>query len=203
MKRIIKIGKNKQIDKSVILGYLTARSLKNNVLTIGNHARIRSGSVIYLGTKIGDHFETGHNVVIREENCLGDNISVWGNSVIDYRCVIGNNVKIHTNVYVAQYKTIEDDCFLAPGVMIANDPCPICTKCMKGPTIKKGVKIGVNVTLLPHVTIGEFCLIGAGSVVTKDIPAYSLAYGNPAVVVKKVTEIRCKKGLIERPYDLK
>jgi UDP-2-acetamido-3-amino-2,3-dideoxy-glucuronate N-acetyltransferase len=71
---------------------------------------------------------------------------------------------------------------------------------MKGPLIKRGAKIGVNVTLLPHITIGEFSLIGAGSVVTKDIPPYSLAYGHPAMVIKKVTDIKCKKGIIDQPY---
>lgn len=197
----IKIGKNKKIDKSVILGYQTGRKIKNKTLIIGDNPKIRSGSVIYLGSKIGDNFETGHHTVIREENKLGNNVFIWSNTVIDYGCIIGNNVKIHTNVYIAQFTTIEDDVFIGPGVTIANDPCPVCTKCMKGPTIKKGAKIGVNVTLLPHVIIGENSLIGAGSVVTKNIPAYSLAYGSPARVIKKVTQIQCKKGLVKRPYE--
>ncbi len=196
----IKIGKNKKIDKGVILGYPTGRRIKNRGLIIGDNPKIRSGAVIYIGSKIGDNFETGHNVVIREENILGNSVSVWSNSVVDYGCKIGNNVKIHANTYIAQFTTIEDEVFIAPGVIIANDPCPVCTKCMKGPTIKKGAKIGVNVTLLPHITIGEFSLIGAGSVVTKDIPPYSLAYGSPATVIKKVTDLKCKKGIIDRPY---
>lgn len=196
----IKIGKNKKIDEGVILGYPTGRHIKNSSLAIGNNPKIRSGAVIYIGSKIGDNFETGHNVVIREENILGHSVSIWSNSVVDYGCKIGNNVKIHANAYIAQFTTIEDEVFIAPGVTIANDLCPVCTKCMKGPTIKKGVKIGVNVTLLPHITIGEFSLIGAGSVVTKDIPPYSLAYGSPAVVIKKVTDLKCKKGIMDRPY---
>lgn len=196
----IKIGKNKKIDKTAILGYPTGRKIKSKALVIGDNPKIRSGSVIYLGSKIGDNFETGHHAIIREENKLGDNVSVWSNSVVDYGCIIGNNVKIHTNVYIAQFTTIEDDVFVAPGVTVANDPCPVCTRCMKGPTIKQGVKIGVNVTLLPDIIIGENSLIGAGSVVTKDIPPYSLAYGNPARVIKKVSQIKCKKGLVKNPY---
>jgi acetyltransferase-like isoleucine patch superfamily enzyme len=200
MKIDIRIGKNKKIDKGVMLGYCSGRKIKAKTLIIGNNPRIRSGTVIYSGSKIGDNLETGHNVVIREENRLGDNVSIWSNSVIDYGCIIGSNVKIHANGYIAQFTTIEDDVFIAPGVIIANDPCPPCTKCMKGPLIKRGAKIGVNVTLLPHITIGEFSLIGAGSVVTKDIPPYSLAYGHPAMVIKKVTDIKCKKGIIDQPY---
>jgi acetyltransferase-like isoleucine patch superfamily enzyme len=197
---LIHIGRNKKFDKNVIVGYNPDRKIADKSLHIGDFAHLRSGTIIYLGSKIGDKFETGHNVLVREENKLGNNVSIWSNSVIDYGCNIGNNVKIHANVYVAQFTTIEDEVFIAPGVTIANDPCPVCTKCMKGPTIKRGAKIGVNVTLLPHITIGEFSLIGAGSVVTKDIPAYSLAYGTPAVVIKKVTDMKCKTGIIERPY---
>lgn len=200
MKINIKIGKNNKIDKGVILGYGTGRKIKSKTLIIGNNPKIRSGTVIYAGSKIGDDFESGHNVVVREENKLGNNVSIWSNTVIDYGCIIGNNVKIHSNVYVAQYTIIEDEVFIAPGVVIANDLCPVCTKCMKGPTIKRGARIGINVSLLPHITIGEFSLIGAGSLVTKNILPYSLAYGSPAKVIKKITEIECKMGVIERPY---
>ncbi|MBN1913983.1 MAG: N-acetyltransferase [Candidatus Omnitrophica bacterium] len=203
MKKYIKIGKNKKIERGVVLGYATARKIAEKSLSIGNSPKIRSGSVIYNGSRIGDNFETGHNVVVREQNIIGDNVSIWSNSVIDYGCRIGNNVKIHANVYIPQFCVIEDGVFIAPGVSMANDPCPVCTKCMRGPILKRGAKIGVNVTLLPHIIIGEFSLIGAGSVVTKDIPAYSLAYGNPAVVTKKVTQIKCKTGQVKRPYVFK
>lgn len=192
--------KAKKIDKNVVIGYPVGRKIKNSKLIIGDNPSLRSGTVIYRGSKIGDNLETGHNVVIREENSIGDNVCIWSNSIIDYGCFIGNRVKIHSGVYVAQYTRIEDDCFIAPGVVMANDPCPVCTKCMKGPTIKKGARIGVNVTLLPHITIGEYALIGAGSVVTKDIPAYSLAYGSPAKVVKKIYDLKCKKGKVKHPY---
>jgi acetyltransferase-like isoleucine patch superfamily enzyme len=169
-------------------------------LNIGKSARIRSGTVIYASSTIGEGLQTGHNVVIREENNIGDNLNIWNNSTIDYGCCIGNNVKIHCNVYVAQYTTLEDDVFLAPGVMIANDPHPICTLCMRGPTVKRGARIGVNVTLLPHITIGEGALIGAGSVVTHDVHPHSVAYGNPARSVKYVDELVCPFNLVERPY---
>lgn len=185
----VKIGKNENIDKNVILGYCPERKISQKSLIIGDNVRLRSGTVIYLGSKIGNDFETGHNVVIREENILGNNVSIWSNTLIDYGCVIGNNVKIHSNVYVAQFTTIEDDVFIAPGVVIANDRYPISDeRYLKGPTIKRGAKIGINASILPYITIGEFSLIGAGSVVTEDIPPYSLAYGVPAKVMKKITQ---------------
>jgi len=189
-----------EIDAGVILGYPSGRAISNTVLKIGAGARIRSGTVIYAGSVIGTGLETGHNVVIREENTIGDDLSIWNNSTIDYGCSIGNRVKIHCNVYVAQFTILEDEVFLAPGVTIANDPHPECGLCMRGPTIKQGAKIGVNVTLLSHITIGQGALIGAGSVVTRDIPAYTVAYGNPAKPHGLVDELPCPVGLVERPY---
>jgi acetyltransferase-like isoleucine patch superfamily enzyme len=156
--------------------------------------------VIYVNVTIGDGLETGHNVVIREENEIGDHFYIWNNSTVDYGCRIGNGVRIHNNVYVAQFTNIEDEVFLAPGVMIANDPHPICTKCMKGPTIRKGARIGVNATLLSHITVGEYALVGAGSVVTRDVPPRTLVYGNPARIIKPVDELGCPFGLVEKPY---
>lgn len=200
MKNVV-IGKKSRIDKTAIIGYETARQIKNRKLVIGKAARIRSGSVVYKGSRIGDNLETGHNVVIREENIIGNHLSVWSNSVIDYGCKIGNNVKIHNNVYIAQFTTIEDDVFLAPGVMIANDICPPCGKCLKGPIIKRGAKIGINATLLPHITIGEYALIGAGAVVTEDVPPGAVAYGNPAVIRKTIDKIVCRFGLAKNPYS--
>lgn len=194
------VGLNPKIDRGVLLGYPTGRNIEAKDTVIGDNACIRSNTVIYVGVSIGSGLETGHNVIIREENVIGDNFSIWNNSTVDYGCRIGHNVKIHNNVYIAQYTTIEDDVFLAPGVMIANDPHPLCTKCMRGPTIKRGVRIGVNVTLLPEVTIGERALIGAGCVVTRDVPAMAVVYGNPAQVHGSVNDLRCPKDLVERPY---
>jgi acetyltransferase-like isoleucine patch superfamily enzyme len=150
--------------------------------------------VVYAGTTIGNGLQTGHHVVIREENRIGDNLNIWNNSTIDYGCQIGSNVKIHTNVYVAQFTTIEDDVFLAPGVTIANDPrpgCPHAKDCMRGPTIKRGAQLGCNVTVLPYVTIGARALIGAGTVVTKDVPDGAVVVGNPGHAINVVDELRC------------
>jgi acetyltransferase-like isoleucine patch superfamily enzyme len=198
-----KVGRGAVIDKGVCIGYPPCRQIKSKETILGIKARLRSGTIIYAGCKIGDYLETGHCVIIREENEIGNNVSVWGNSVIDYGCKIGNNVKIHTNCYVAQYTVLEDDVFLAPGVIIANDLHPGCKfskKCMRGPTIKEGAQIGVNSTIFPYITIGERTLVGGGSVVTRDLPAESVAYGNPARVIKSIYELKCTRGFIDRPY---
>jgi acetyltransferase-like isoleucine patch superfamily enzyme len=178
-----------EIDPQAIVGAMPGRKIEDTSLEIGPHANVRAFTVIYAGSRIGSHLETGHGAVIREENKIGDHLSIWNQSTIDYGCVIGSNVRIHTGVYVAQFTTIEDDVFLAPGVMIANDRHPICRDCLQGPTIKRGARVGINSTLLPAIVIGEGALVGAGSVVTKDVPPGMVVAGNPARVMGDVESL--------------
>lgn len=178
-------------DEGVLVGYPGSRA-GAGPLVLGAGARLRSGTVLYNGSTIGLRLQTGHGVVIREGSEIGDDVSVWSNSVIDYGCRIGSRVKIHCNCYVAQYSEFEDDVFLAPGVTIANDLYPgndRSAELMAGPKIGAGAQIGVNVTILPFVRIGAGALIGAGSVVTRDIPAGVVAFGNPAVPRRAVAEL--------------
>ena len=176
------IGRGARIDDGVQLGVRPGRALADYALRIGRNAIVRSGSVLYAGSRIGDGFETGHNVVVREQNEIGSQVKVWNSSTIDYGCVIGDRVKIHSNCYVAQFTTIEDDVFLSPGASLANDPHPGSAThlCMRGPTIKAGAQIGMNATILPFVTIGERALVGAGAVVTHDVGAGETVAGVPA-----------------------
>ena len=180
------------VDDDVTLGYSSSRTTADS-LVLGPNARLRSGTVIYVGSQIGAEFETGHHVIVREGTRIGDQVSVWSNSVIDYGCVIGSRVKIHCNCYVAQFTELEDGAFLAPGVTIANDLFPgrgDSKSTMAGPVVRARAQIGVNVTILPYVTIGEEAIIGAGSVVTRDIPPGMVAYGNPAIPKRPIAELR-------------
>jgi acetyltransferase-like isoleucine patch superfamily enzyme len=191
------------LDDDVLIGYQGSRR-SDPRLVLGEGARIRSGTILYAGSRIGRRFETGHHVVVREENRLGDDVSVWSNTVIDYGCIIGDRAKIHCNCYVAQFTDIEDDAFLAPGVIIANDLFPgfeISARAMRGPSIGAGAQIGVNTTILPYVRIGERAIIGAGSVVTSDIPDWTLAYGVPAVPVRDIREVPVRQRVLERAAD--
>jgi acetyltransferase-like isoleucine patch superfamily enzyme len=175
-------GRLSEADPGVVVGYPESYA-GDSPLRLGAHARLRSGTVLYHGSRIGTGFETGHGVVVRESCEIGDQVSVWSNTVVDYGCRIGDRVKIHANCYVAQYTEIEDDAFLAPGVTIANDLYPGCDGSawvMSGPHIEAGAQIGVNVTILPYVRIGAGTIVGAGAVVTRDLPPGVVAYGNPA-----------------------
>jgi acetyltransferase-like isoleucine patch superfamily enzyme len=184
-------------DEGVLLGYPPARPV-TAPLAMEPGARLRSGTIVYAGSRIGKHLETGHHVVIREEARIGDDVSIWSNSVVDYGVVIGNRVKIHSNCYVAQFSRIDDDAFLAPGVVLANDLYPghpASARSLQGPHIGAGAHIGANATVLPYVTIGAGALIGAGAVVTRNIPAGMVAYGIPAVPGRMVDDLDVERRL--------
>jgi acetyltransferase-like isoleucine patch superfamily enzyme len=179
------------VDEGVLLGYEPGRRVEG-ALVIGPGAHLRSGTVLYRGSRIGDRLQTGHHVVIREECEIGHDVSVWSNTVIDYGCRIGNRVKIHSNCYIAQFTTIDDDAFLAPGVAVANDLYPgdpASAEQMQGPHIESGAQIGVNATLLPYVTIGAGSIVGSGAVVTADVPPGMVVAGVPARVLRATSEL--------------
>lgn len=185
------VGDGLVIDPSVQLGYQPDREVAADS-TLGRDARLRSGSIVYAGTRIGDNFAAGHNVVVREECVIGSDVSIWSNTVVDYGCVIGDGVKIHCNCYVAQFTEIGEGAFLAPGVTIANDLYPgqdESAKLMSGPWIGPGAQLGVNVTVLPYVRIGAGTIVGAGAVVTRDLPPGVVAVGNPATVRGRVADL--------------
>lgn len=184
----------------VIVGFASTRTTTREPPSLPRDAVLRPGTVLYEGTSFGSRFTTGHNVIVREDVIVGDDVSIWSNSVIDYSSSIGDRVKIHCNCYVAQFTRIDADAFLAPGVTIANDLFPgaeASAIAMQGPWIGAHAQIGANVTILPFVHIGEGAIIGAGSVVTRNVPDGAIAYGNPARVAGHLEEIDIAERLRE------
>jgi acetyltransferase-like isoleucine patch superfamily enzyme len=173
--------------------------------TIGSGSVIRSHTVIYAGNRIGECFATGHGVMIREENWIGDNVSIGSHSIIEHHVRIGDGVRIHSQAFIPEYSVLEDGSWIGPNVVLTNAYHPLCPKakeCLKGPTIKRGAKIGANATLLPDIIIGENALVGAGSVVVKDVAPGEVVAGNPARVIKQVSDLDCPYDLIDRPYGI-
>jgi len=147
------------------------------------NVKIGTGTRVYLPVNLYD-------------SVIGSNCII-GSFVLIEGAKIGNNCKIHSFSYICKYVTIEDDVFIAQGVKFTNSRYPqIPSQWQKeieagniSTVVKRGASIGANATILPGITIGERALIGAGSVVTKDIPPNVIAYGNPCRVVRRRKEV--------------
>jgi len=159
---------------------------------IGDGSVIRSHTVIYAGNTIGRNFQTGNKVNVRESNRIGDNVSVGTLSVIEHHVEIADNVRIHTQVFIPEFSVLEEGCWIGPNVVLTNAKYPASPGVkdrLVGPIIRAGAKIGANATLLPGVVIGENALVGAGAVVVRDVPPGTVVAGNPARVIRHVSEL--------------
>lgn len=200
----VKLGKGADIEPPVIIGKPPRGKKAGDLKTvIGDGAVIRAFSVIYAGVKIGKGFQSGHGVLIREDNIIGDNVSVGSGADLEFANRIGNGVRIHSGCFLESV-TVEDDVFIGPNTVFTDDPHPMkCARyreCSSGAIVRRLAKIGANVTVLPSVKIGKNSLIGAGSVVTKDVPANAVVAGNPARYIKDIKSLKCRAGFFKRPY---
>lgn len=178
----VRLGKKTTIEPFCLIGF----DFPESQLTIGKNAHIRSHTVIYGGTTIGQNFQTGHHVLVREHSVIGSDVSVGSHTVIEHHVIIGNKVRIHSNAFIPEYSIVEDNCWIGPNVVFTNARYPRSRdvkRSLEGPKIRKGVKIGANATILPGITINEEALIGAGSVVTKDVPKRAVIAGNPGTII--------------------
>ena len=189
----VTLGANATIEDFCIIGTLPRGAEPGSLpTTIGDEAVIRSHSVIYAGNIIGRNFQTGNKVNIRESNRIGDDVSIGTLSVIEHHVEIGNHVRIHTQVFVPEFSVLEDGCWLGPHVVLTNARYPLspdAKKTLQGPVIKRGAKIGANCTLLPGVVIGENALVGAGTVVVRDVPAGAVVVGNPGRIIGDISKL--------------
>lgn len=201
----VKIGNNTTIYDNVIVGdntiicndciigeplndYYHNSNYENPQTIIGEDSLIRSHSIIYADNVIGGFFQTGHRVTIREKMNIGSHCSIGTLCDIQGFSTFGDYVRLHSNVHVGQKSQIGSYCWIFPYSVFTNDPTPPSNKCI-GPSIGEYSIVSTNCLLLPGVVIGKHCLLGANSVVTKDVPDYKLVVGVPAKIVKDVREI--------------
>ena len=189
----VSLGEGSLIEDFCIVGTPPRGKRAGELATvIGDGAVIRSHTVIYAGNVIGKDFQTGNKVNLRESNRIGDHVSIGTLSVIEHHVEIADNVRIHTQVFIPEFSILEEGCWIGPNVVLTNAKYPLSPgvkDALVGPVIKKGAKIGANSTILPGVVIGEHALVGAGSVVAKDVAAGAVVVGNPARVIRHISEL--------------
>ena len=193
----VSLGNGSFIGSNSIVGeywmdFCIDRQKHQHPLVIGDKALIRSGSIIYAGSVIGDNFQTGHQVTIREKAQIGDNVSVGTLSDIQGNCKIGNYVRLHSNVHIGQLSVIDDFVWIFPYVVLTNDPTPPSENFV-GVHVHSFAIVATGSVIMPGLDIGQDCLVGAGAIVTKSVDPYAVVVGNPA---KQISDVRNVKNKI-------
>src|SRR5215213_2768578 len=160
--------------------------------TIGAGTVVSTGAIVFAGATIGARVLLGDQSCVRERVTIGDDVVLGRGSLIENDTTVGALTKIQADAYITAYSTLEENVFIAPCVVTTNDDFMGRTErrhgLIKGPTIRRGARVGGGAILLPGVEIGEEAFVGAGAVVTKDVPPRKLVVGNPARVLRDVPD---------------
>jgi acetyltransferase-like isoleucine patch superfamily enzyme len=158
---------------------------------LGTGTVVSTGAIVFAGAQIGARVIVGDQSCIRERVTVGDDVVIGRGALVENDTTIGARTRIQAEAYITAYSTLEEDVFVAPCVVTTNDNFMGRTEkrleLMRGPTIRRAARIGGGAILCPGVEIGEEAFVGAGAVVTKDVPARALVVGNPARVLREVS----------------
>ena len=192
------IGNNVRIDDHAVVGKLPMKAALSAITqeqqlppcTIGDGVILGTSVVIYRGCRLHNSVMVADLASVRENAEIGELTIVGRGVTVENKVRVGKRCKLETEAYITALSEIEDGCFIAPEVTFTNDNFLGRTKDRfkyhKGVTMKRGARIGANVTVLPGITIHEDALVAAGSVVTRDVPAKKIVMGAPAKVIRDV-----------------
>jgi acetyltransferase-like isoleucine patch superfamily enzyme len=159
---------------------------------IGAGTVVSTGAIVFAGTRLGARVIVGDQACVRERVTVGDDVVIGRGSLIENDTTVGALTKIQADAYVTAYSTLEESVFIAPCVVTTNDNFMGRTErrhgLVKGPTIRRGARVGGGAVLCPGVEIGEEAFVGAGAVVVRDVPPRKLVVGSPARILRDVAE---------------
>ena len=159
---------------------------------IGAGTIVSTGAVVFAGTTIGARVILGDQSCVRERVTIGDDVVLGRGSLIENDTTVGALTKIQAGAYITAYSTLEDNVFIAPCVVTTNDNFMGRTErrhaLMAGPTIRRGARVGGGAVLCPAIEIGEEAFVGAGAVVTRNVPPRTVVVGNPARELRPVPD---------------
>lgn len=198
----VEIKNDTIICENCIIGEPQAQAYKdatyvNPKTVIGANSLIRSGSVIYSGSIFGDYFITGNMVSIRENSIFGKHCVVGTFSDIQSDVLFRDYCRLNSHVQIASKCIFGSFVFIYPMVVFTNDPLPPSNNLI-GSAVDNFTQIAAGSVILPGLSIGKHCMIGANSLVTKDVPDFELHAGNPARRIGKVNHLWSKEK--KRPY---
>lgn len=207
----VRLGARVSIGDYSIIGQPWKTSMTEDIITIiGDDSHIGNNVTIEAGVKTGNKFtaEDGSRIA---RNCIfGDMVAIGLNTVILEEAKFEGMNRLHAQGFIPEYAIIGYGTWVGPQVALFNAPHPKCPKakfCEKDYSARIGrfVRVGGGVRTIPGVTIGDYALIGSGSVVTKPVPEKSVVTGNPAKFIKSIDELNCwdkQKYGMEHPYDI-
>jgi acetyltransferase-like isoleucine patch superfamily enzyme len=193
------LGEGVQVHEHAVIGKQPALSPRSTAkreplppTVIGDATVVSTGAIVFAGSRIGARVILGDQSCVRERVVVGDDVVIGRGSLVENDTTIGARTKIQAEAYITAYCELEDDVFIAPCVVTTNDNFMGRTErrheLVKGPTIRRGARVGGGAILLPAVEIGEEAFVGAGAVVVTDVPPRKLVVGNPARVLRDVPD---------------
>jgi acetyltransferase-like isoleucine patch superfamily enzyme len=192
------VGADVRVEEGAVVGkhpslgkQSTAERAHLPSLQIGDGSSILAGAVVFAGTKLGRGVIVGDQACVRERCWIGDDVVIGRGAFVENDVTVGSRTRIQANAYVTAYSTLEEDVFIAPCAVTTNDNFMGRTEkrhaLRRGPTIRRGARIGGGAVLLPGIEIGEEAFVGAGAVVLQDVPARAVVVGNPARQIREVS----------------
>jgi len=191
------IGEGCRIGDNVVLGKQpalsprsTARREPHPPLELGPDTVVGAGAIVFAGTRIGARVIVGDQACVRERCEIADDVVIGRGSLVENDTTVGAMTKIQANAYITAYSVLEERVFIAPGVMTTNDNFMGRTErrheLRRGPTIRRGARVGGGAVLLPGIEVGEEAFVGAGAVVVRDVEPRTVVVGNPARRIRDV-----------------